>query len=260
MIQAGAIRTQRKDLWWARPLLIFIVLTSFVIYVTWAALQGEYYAAGNYLSPLYSPVLFGHPDHAWFGPLPSWWPSILPYSPAILILWAPGLFRFTCYYYRGAYYKSFWLDPPACAVSEPRKSYRGENSLPLILQNVHRYFLYIALFFIVVLSYDAWKAMWFFDPATGEEHFGIGVGTIVITANSVLLGIYTLSCHSFRHMIGGYRDRISKSRVQLRAYKCASCLNSRHMNWAWFSLCSVAFADIYVRLVAMGIWTDFRIL
>ena len=29
---------------------------------------------------------------------------------------------------------------------------------------------------------------------------------------------------------------------------------------AWFSLFSVGFADLYVRLCSMGIWTDFRIL
>ena len=260
MIQTGALRTQRRDFWWARPLVVFIVLTSFVIYVTWAALQGEHYAVGNYLSPLYSPELWGSSSHAWFGPRPDWWPSLLPFSPALLILWAPGLFRFTCYYYRGAYYKSFWLDPPACAVSEPRKTYWGENSLPLILQNIHRYFLYLALLFLIFLSYDAWNSMWFLNATTGEEEFGIGVGTLAITANTVLLGIYTLSCHSFRHMMGGYKDLLSKSPVQHKAYKCASCLNAKHMNWAWFSLFSVAFADIYVRLVSMGIWTDFRIL
>ena len=184
---------------------------------------------------------------------------VLPFSPAILILWAPGGFRLTCYYYRGAYYKSFWADPPACAVGEPRKTYRGENSLPLILQNAHRFFLYLALVFVFILLYDAWNAMWFTD-ATGEKSFGIGVGTIILTANAVLLGVYTFSCHSFRHLVGGFKDRLSKAPVQRRIYNCASCLNRRHMNWAWFSLFSVAFADIYVRLVSMGIWTDYRIL
>ena len=75
---------------------------------------------------------------------PGWWPAALPFSAALLILWAPGGFRFTCYYYRGAYYKAFWADPPSCAVGEPRKKYLGEQSFPLILQNIHRYFLYLA--------------------------------------------------------------------------------------------------------------------
>jgi hypothetical protein len=32
------------------------------------------------------------------------------------------------------------------------------------------------------------------------------------------------------------------------------------MRFAWFSLFWVGFADVYVRLVAMGIWVDWRIL
>lgn len=256
----AAFATARTDVWWFRPLVILLVLTCFIVYATWAAFQGAHYSAGPYLSPFYSPVLFGDPEHAWFGPPPSWWPLFIPFSPAWLILWAPGGFRLTCYYYRGAYYKSFWADPPACSVSEPRKKYLGENSFPLILQNIHRYFLYLAVVFVFILLYDAWKAMWFTDVASGEKAFGIGVGTLVLCANTILLGIYTFSCHSLRHLIGGFRDILSKNPVQRKAYNCVSCLNRRHMYWAWMSLFSVAFADIYVRLVSMGIWTDFRIL
>ena len=32
--------TSRKDAWWVKPLLTFIGLSSFVVYVTWAAFQG----------------------------------------------------------------------------------------------------------------------------------------------------------------------------------------------------------------------------
>ena len=258
-MQAGFGITARKDVWWIRPLAVFAVLSAFIVYATWAAFQGTHYAAGPYLSPFYSPLLFGDPAHAWFGVSPQWWPVFLPFSPALLILWAPGGFRLTCYYYRGAYYRSFWADPPACAVGEPRKKYLGENSFPLILQNVHRYFLYLAVIFVFILLYDAWKAMWFVNAA-GEKSFGVGVGTIVLASNAVLLGLYTFSCHSFRHLIGGFRDQLSAAPVQQKAYNCASCLNRRHMYWAWMSLFSVAFADIYVRLVSMGIWTDIRIL
>lgn len=259
-MQTGFGMTARTDTWWTRPLVVFIVLSAFIVYATWAAFQGDHYSAGPYLSPFYSPLLFGDPAHAWFGPQPGWWPLIIPFSPALLILWAPGGFRLTCYYYRGAYYKSFWADPPACAVGEPRKTYRGENSFPLILQNVHRFFLYLAVVFVFILLYDAWKAMWFDDPMTGNKNFGLGVGTIVLTANALLLATYTFSCHSFRHLVGGFMDSLSGRPVRRKVYNCVSCLNQRHMYWAWFSLFSVAFADIYVRLVSMGIWTDIRII
>jgi hypothetical protein len=259
VVPRGFGQTARPGAWWAVPAVVFTILSAFVVYATWAAFQGEHYTYGPYLSPFYSPEIFGDSPHAWFGPKPSIWPSWVPFSPALLILPFPGLFRFTCYYYRGAYYKAFWADPPSCAVGEPRKAYRGENSFPLILQNVHRYFLFIALGFIVVLAHDVWKAMWFVDPATGQASFGVGVGTILLAINVVLLGGYTLGCHSLRHVIGGKRDELT-SDARATAYRCVTCLNVRHMAWAWCSLVSVAFSDIYVRLCATGVWTDWRLL
>ena len=252
--------TMRSDRWWVQPAIVLVILSSFVVYATWAAFQGQHYTYGPYLSPFYSPELFGDSPHAWLGPRPEWWPAGLVFSPALLILPFPGLFRVTCYYYRGAYYKAFWADPPACAVGEPRKRYRGEAAFPLIVQNVHRYFLYVALFFLLVLAYDVYQALWFSDPATGRTEFGIGLGTLVLAANVILLGGYTLGCHSMRHIAGGYLDRLSRSPVRKRAYDCSSCLNRAHMRWAWTSLFSVAFADLYVRLCSMGIWSDWRIL
>lgn len=255
-------KTMRKDTWWIAPLLTFIGLGAFVVYSTWAAFQGNHYYflgdGANYLSPFYSPELFGNSPHAMFGPKPGWIPAWLPFSPALLILWAPGGFRFTCYYYRGAYYKSMWADPPACAVGEPRSGYRGENWFPLILQNVHRYFLYLALIFLIFLAHDAWKAMWFLG-ADGKEHFGIGIGTLVLTANVVCLGLYTLSCHSLRHLVGGVYDILSNKPVRKAAYGCVSGLNKRHMLFAWLSLFVVGFSDIYVRLCSMGVFHDYRI-
>jgi hypothetical protein len=178
--------TMRRDVWWVQPLFVFLGLSTFLVYSMWAALQGNHYwhdgDGAHYLSPLYSPEIFGNSPHAIFGAKPTLWPSWLLFSPALLILWAPAGFRITCYYYRGAYYKAFWADPPACTVGEPRQGYWGENSFPLIMQNVHRYFLYLALLFILILAHDAWKAMWFTE-ATGSSRFGIGVGTIVLTLN-----------------------------------------------------------------------------
>jgi len=260
LVRRGFAQTTRRDPWWVTPAAVFTVLSAFVVYATWAAFQDQYYHYGPYLSPFYSPELFGDSPHAWFGPKPAIWPAWLPFSAALLILPFPGVFRFTCYYYRGAYYKAFWADPPSCAVGEPRKSYWGEASFPLILQNVHRYFLYIALLFIVLLAHDVWKALWFTDAATGVTRFGVGLGTLVLAVNVVLLSGYTLGCHSLRHLVGGRLDEVSKKPVQMACYTCTSALNGRHMLWAWCSLISVAFSDVYVRLCAMGVWTDWRIL
>src|SRR3982750_3065450 len=177
----GFGQTMRPDVWWTQPLLVFFGLGAFIVYSTWAALQGNHYHFGPYLSPFYSPEIFGDSPHSWFGAKPGWIPAWLPFSPALLILWAPGGFRFTCYYYRGAYYKSLWADPPACAVSEPRKTYRGEKKFPLIFQNLHRQFLRLSYIVWGFLVYDAIKAFWF------DGHFGIGLGTLVLCVNVVLL-------------------------------------------------------------------------
>jgi len=257
--------TSRRDNWWVQPTLVFTGLSLFVVYSTWAALQGAHYVYGPYLSPFYSPVLFYSPDyapgasHAWFGTFPAWWPLWLA-SPAILILWAPAGFRLTCYYYRGAYYKAFWADPPNCAVGEPRKGYIGESGWPLKVQNIHRYFMYVAVLFIVMLTIDAIRAFWFTDPATGKGGFGIGVGTLVLCLNAFLLAGYTFGCHSLRHVIGGRFDCLSEHPTCHALYKGCSALNRRHMLWAWMSLVWVMFADVYVRLCSMGVWTDYRII
>jgi hypothetical protein len=261
----GFGRTSRRDNWWGTPLVVCFVFTSFLGYGTWAAFQNAHYTYGPYLSPFYAPVLFASPgdaaglEHSWFGTTPGWWPALLPFSPALLILPFPGIFRFTCYYYRGAYYKAFWADPPACSVGEPRKSYLGENTFPLILQNVHRYAWYIAVIFIFLLSYDAWLAMWF-PAANGGREFGIGLGTLILIANVVLLASYTFGCHSGRHIFGGFKDEVSRSPALTACYNCTTALNVKHMLFAWCSLFSVALADIYIRLCSMGIWSDWRIL
>lgn len=245
--------TNRKGTWWIYPLFVFLGLSAFVIYSTWAAFQGEHYHFGNYLSPFYSPEIFGASKHALFGVKPAWIPNWIPFSPALLILWAPAGFRLTCYYYRGAYYKAFWADPISCAVGEPRKGYRGERKFPLILQNIHRYFLYLALIFLIFLAHDAWIGFWFADG------FGVGLGSIVLTANVFFLAGYTFSCHSLRHLVGGRCDELADKPIQCAAYSACSSLNKRHMLFAWCSLFVVGFSDVYIRMLSMGIWHDWRI-
>ena len=268
----GFGRTSRKDNWWVEPLIVFVCYLAFIVYANYAVFMANnfHYVGPNeaeradYLSPMYSPMLLPEGPISASGlttdpaPAPTWWPVVVPFSPAMLILVFPLAFRLTCYYYRGAYYKAFWADPPSCAVGEPRKSYLGEKYFPLVIQNVHRYALYFAVMFIIVLAYDAWKAFWF--GPEGNQHFGIGVGSIVLLLNPILLGLYTFGCHSMRHLVGGRKDVLSDSPVRKSCYDCVSGLNKKHMLWAWVSMFYVGFVDIYVRLCSSGTWTDWRIL
>ena len=256
----------RTDRWWVGPLLTVLGLGTFIIYSTWAAFQGAYYWAGSYLSPLYSPPLYVDPsapgaaplNHAWLGSWPSWWPSFLPASPAFFILVFPGAFRATCYYYRKAYYRSFFGTPPGCAVCPVKqKNYKGETGL-FVVQNLHRYALYFAIIFIFILTYDGFLSL--FREVDGEMQFGIGVGSIVIFMNAILLGGYTFGCHSFRHIVGGYVNTFTGKPLRQKSWACVTCLNKRHHMWAWFSLFWVGFSDVYVRLCAMGTWSDWQFL
>ena len=267
--KTGVFQTNRLDCWWVEPLLTGFGFLCFVIYTTWAMLQGNYYwwsagseGFGGYLSPFYSPLLFIEENalgaaplsHSFFGSWPSWMPSLIPVTPAILILAGPLSFRMTCYYYRKFYYRSYLLSPPACGVvGVSQKYYKGETSL-LIIQNLHRYTLYIAIFFVIVLSYDAILAFF----RNGE--FGIGVGTVILCINPLLLAGYTFGCHAFRHLVGGRHNCFSCMKgtetVNYKIWRGVSTLNSKHMFWAWASMIWVAFADIYVRLVSKGYWID----
>ncbi|HEV8610065.1 MAG TPA: succinate dehydrogenase [Thermoanaerobaculia bacterium] len=236
--------TLRRDAWWAELLPVVALLGLFAVYATARAFEGRYYEWGPYLSPFYSPLI--DPGHRWW-----------PFSPALLILAGPLGFRATCYYYRKSYYRAFFLDPPACAVGEARHGYRGETAFPLVLQNIHRLFLYVAILFIVFLSVDAVRSFRF------DGRFGVGVGSLVLTANVVLLTLYTFSCHSLRHLAGGQVDCFScsaSSRARYRLWRGVSALNERHGLFAWFSLVSVGLADLYVRELARGAIRDLRLL
>jgi hypothetical protein len=259
--RTGLATTFRTDAWWVEPLWTGTGFLLFVVYSTWAALQGQHYFYGGYLSPFYSPVLFTDPtqpgsvpvDHALFGAFPEWlraiWPPFMPLSPAVLILAGPLSFRLTCYYYRKFYYRAYFLTPPACAVgARPQGNYRGETAL-FLFQNLHRYALYIAIAFVFILSYDAYVAFW------RDGRFGIGVGTVVLVLNAILLATYTFGCHSFRHLVGGQLNCFTcdnASRTRFGVWQRVSWLNGRHMLFAWLSLVWVGFADVYVRLVSMG--------
>jgi hypothetical protein len=241
--KGGFGSTLRRDSWWLEILPVVVILGGFGLYATLRAFEGKFFQWGPYLSPFYSPLIDA--NHRWW-----------KFSPALIILAGPLGFRATCYYYRKAYYRAFFLDPPACAVGESRRSYSGETKFPFLLQNLHRYFLYLALIFICFLWKDAIQAFFF------DGQFGIGVGTLVLLVNVCLLTICTLSCHSLRHLAGGKLDCFSCAtfgKPRYTAWRGISVLNERHMLFAWLSLFSVGFADFYVRLVSSGAIHDVRL-
>jgi hypothetical protein len=248
-------KTLRTDRWWLLPLITFIGFSAFVIYSTWAAFDHHNYYTDPYLSPFYSPCLAKSCPSAiaWaHWNIGSW------LSPALLILVFPLSFRATCYYYRKAYYRSFWLSPPACAVAEPHKKYTGETRFPLLIQNIHRYTWYPAAILGGILTYDAVLSFIYKDPITGGHHFFIGVGSFIFVINAVLILGYTFGCHSCRHITGGRINNFSKHPLRYRWWTFVSWLNKHHIRWAWGSLVWIGLVDLYVRLVATNNLHDYH--
>ena len=246
-------KTLREDNWWVTPLLTFLVFSGFVVYASVRAFMGTGYYSEPYLSPFFSPCIAtscveGSSD---FGqPIGDWWKL----SPALIILVFPLGFRLTCYYYRKAYYRAFWLSPPACAVAEPHGKYTGETRFPLIFQNIHRWFWIAAVLVGAVLTFDTVLA---FRDEEGEWGH-MGLGTVLMIINIVLIWLYTLGCHSCRHIVGGRLRHFSKHPVRYRAWGLVSKLNVRHGLYAWLSLFSVALVDFYVYLLATDRINDLR--
>jgi hypothetical protein len=242
--------TLRKDPWWAFPLSVAGFLTVALVYSTWAGLQTTNYFAEPYLSPLFSPCLAANCEHVTIPLVGSWYRI----SPFLLVGLLPIGFRVTCYYYRKAYYRSFWLSPPACAVNEPHRKYSGETRFPLVVQNLHRYFFYLMIVNMAFLFWDTGKSFVFPDG------FGIGVGSLVMVVMIVTMSLYMLSCHSCRHAFGGSLDSFSRAPIRYRFWRLVSRLNTRHGPYALMSLFWIPITDLYIRLVATGTITDLRLL
>jgi hypothetical protein len=240
---------ERSDLWWVEPVVIVAVLGAFVVYSAWAGLVGTNYYFEPYLSPLYSPCLTANCVHPTLPIVGSYWNL----SPAILIVAFPLAFRVTCYYYRRSYYRAFFWSPPACAVPDARSRYAGETRFPFLVMNLHRYALIFATTLLIFLWWDVFLAFNF------NGHFGVGLGSILMLANVILLSGYSASCHSLRYLVGGYLDSFHQKSLRFRLWSWANWLNARHARWAWASLLVVGSTDAYIRLLAMGVLQDPRI-
>ncbi len=233
-----AFSTSRRDPWWLEFVISSIVFGGLIIYSIVRAFQAKYYEFGAYTSPLY-PL-----------PLKVGW-----ISPVLLTLWIPAGFRITCYFCRRVYYRSLFADPPACAVKEIKRDYKGESVFPYILVNIHRYFLLLVLLFVPIhwahalLSFAKWGE-------GGTFGIGVGLGSLILTIDAVFLTLYVLSCHSLRHFVGGRLDIFSKNTRNYKVWKFVSKLNERHGLFFWLSLVSVGVADFYIYLLASGAISD----
>ncbi len=244
------------------PLTTFVVFTSFVVYVDLGAVPGRQLPLRQLPVAALLARAVRRLAARLFGPWRWPWLPFIKYSPAMLILVFPLAFRMTCYYYRGAYYKAFWADPPACAVGEPRNEYRGEAKWPLLIQNLHRYALYFALIFIVLLSIDVVKGFRFNNPATGHAKFGDRA-----SARSC--------CSSTSCLIGGLHASAA-TRSATWSAACSTQMSQRAAAQEGLRLRELpqppppevglvqpvsgwGCTDVYIRLCAMGVIHDLRI-
>ncbi|RAH09609.1 MAG: hypothetical protein CMA04_003210 [Methanobacteriota archaeon] len=266
-MKKGLGQTDRTDGWWKGPTAMASYLGFMIIYATWRGfMEADFwifsdfgYSAGvghgagtmaientgsHVLSPLYSPLII--PGS---GELGSMVPVALAWmSPAMFILIFPAGFRGTCYYYRKAYYRAFFQQPTGCAVSTPWNEYSGETRL-LVIQNLHRYFMYAAVIYLPILAWDFWLSINFHHPETHEHSFGVSMGSLLLFANVMMLSGYTFGCHAFRHVIGGGANDWTSSkwaRFKHRLWKWSTSLNEHHKDWALYSLFVVMFADFYI--------------
>jgi len=237
--------------WWGYSAFFMGAQTLFGLYVFWVVLFDwpNHVSFDPYLSPFFSPLL------------PAATIGNLLISPGIYIVWSPLLFRVSCYYYRKAYHRAMFA-PPACAMEPPsllqRVRYRGEKTLPWVFNNLHRFFLYTAIVNVAFLAYDFVRA---FHDSGG--HFMIGLGTIILGVNVLMLSAYTFGCHAFRHLVGGSLDCYSctwTQKARRSIWERVSALNHNHGRWALVSLFTVWGADVYVRLLIHGILHDPRII
>src|SRR5215469_5958729 len=250
-----AERTLRKDPWWQRSIVVATLLTLWVTYATVRVFTGHWYFVPqyHYLTPFYSPCVNGEcvPGSSTLG---TWIPAVPPIIPYAFVSLPIVLgFRLSCYYYRRAYYRAFWQSPPACAVREPHAGYTGETRFPLIMQNLHRYLFY---FVILISLLNTWDMAQAFRGPNGD--FGFGLGSLIMLANVILLWMYTLSCHSCRHITGGRLKHFSKHPVRYWAWTKVSWMNARHMQLAWTTLGTLMLTDLYIMLVASGAISDLR--
>lgn len=175
------------------------------------------------------------------------------YTPTVLILPLVVLFRMTCYAYRKDYHRHLFYHPNSCPtdvrIDASTRGYSGETGF-FRIENVHRYFMYTAWGILPFFYYDIYHSIVYTGAIT------VTLGTIILTINALAVTAYTFSCHSVRHLIGGYRDCVNCPANLNRKnslYKFQSKLNSHHEAIAWTSLILFVFVDVFIRGMVGGV-------
>ena len=278
-LKRGFGRTDRIDEWWKGPTAMAAYLGLMIVYATWRGfMEADFwifselgYSAGvghgagtmaieehgsHVLSPLFSPLIIPGEN--------SWVPRELQWlSPAMFILIFPAGFRATCYYYRKAYYRVFFHQPTGCAVSKPWNEYSGETGL-FVVQNLHRIFMYVALIYMPILTWDFLLSINLDSEHSGLEIFNpeiVTVGSLVLLINVLMLSGYTFGCHAFRHVVGGGANKWTgrpMNRIKYMMWRVSTYLNENHKDWALYSLFWVMFTDFYIWACTDPLfgWTD----
>ena len=202
----GFAKTQRRDAWWAGPLVTALVLGGFVIYTTFRIFQNAYFQFGHGTevaaracvsaladvlaavgaAGLGAGVDFAGDVHSVDAGRVS--ADVLLLSQGVL----PGVL------FGSAGVRGGRAAGPIC------RARRGCCCFRIFIAT----FLYVALVFIVILGYDAIHSF-IWPTADGGLTFGVSVGSLVLTTGTTLLALYTFSCHSLRHLVGGNVDCFS---------------------------------------------------
>ena len=215
----GFPKTLRTDTWWLEPALVAVSLAVFFGWLTISIfLEGWAYEIGPYLSPVYEPKLW-ESEH-WYA------------SPAFVVLLGPVPFRATCYYYRRAYYRSFFLSPPACAVGDVAEDVQGRIAVP-----VHRPEPAPAVHVRRAAVHPhplVGAAHSFYNRGLPRARTKAGASASARSSscvNAFLLMMYTFSCHSLRHFVGGGLNCFSCTkwtRTRKRVWDYVTAWNAHH--------------------------------
>lgn len=241
--ETGNSKMPRSGPWWSNPVVLATSLIIWFLYAVVRVFTGHWYfvAQYHYLTPFYSPCVSGEcvPGSSTFG---QWIPAIPPIIPYAFVSLPFVLgFRLSCYYCCGAYYKEFRRAFKCEAAQNPHASNSGETKLLRILHKLHRFFFCMAVLILVLNTWDMVQA---FRGPDGD--FGVGLGSIIMLTNVVLLWAYTLSGYSCHYVAGGRFMKFSR-------------LNAKHQQLAWATLGTLTVTDLYIMLVASGAFSDFRI-